>query len=315
MQWRTTKRGTTTPRVLAAALVVCASVAAACGDEPGSIALGSAVTSTTATPATSTVAEATTAAPETVPPETVPPDSAPAAPVPGEHQGEGDTPVGPPPEVVRPPAAWVGFGIPQPGSMFENLQEDRSLDGKGKFVAFTFDDGPSQYTRPIVDILRFMGVQATFFQIADQALARQDEVRGMLFAGMRIGSHSRHHPHLPDVSPEQKRDEVVGTIDQMNATFGAGTVKCFRPPYADYDQQVLDLVAERGAATAMWSLDTLDWKKPAWQSLVVRVVNGAKDRQVILFHDGGGDRTTTILALPWIIQGLRDRGFQILPVC
>lgn len=65
----------------------------------------------------------------------------------------------------------------------------------------------------------------------------------------------------------------------------------------------------------MWSLDTLDWKKPAWQSLVTRVVDGAQDRNVLLFHDGGGDRTQTILALPWIIQGLRDKGFQFIPVC
>ena len=199
--------------------------------------------------------------------------------------------------------------------MFENLRDDHSLDGKGQFVALTFDDGPSQYTGQIVDILKFMGVAATFFQIEPQSLARQDLVRSMIAAGMHIGSHSKHHPHLRELPSLGKLDEVTGSIESLDATFGAGTVKCFRPPYAQYDQEVLDLVASKGASTAMWSVDSLDWKKPPWQSLVTRLVPSVRDRDVLLFHDGGGDRTQTILALPWIIQGLRDRGFQFITVC
>jgi len=230
---------------------------------------------------------------------------------------EGETPAValPPPPVVRPPAAWVGLGLPQPGSMFENLSGDRSLDGLGKFVALTFDDGPSQYTQQIFDILRFMGVKATFFQITDQTGKRLDLVRQMVADGMHIGAHTRGHPHLRELPPEAQADQVQGSIDVLNMGFGAGTVKCFRPPYGEYDQRVLDLVAQRQVATAMWSFDTWDWKKPAWPTIVNRVLNGVRDRQVILMHDGGGDRTQTIAALPWIIQGLRDRGFQFIPVC
>lgn len=309
--------------VLVASAVIGASCsggdrAAITKNEPSAVAL---TTSTTAPPVSTEPASTEPAPTEPAPTEPAPtvpapPEtSAPPLGTPDEHQGDGAPTSGPPPEVVRPPAAWIGFGVPQPGSMFENLQADRSLDGKGKFVAFTFDDGPSQYTQPIVDILRFMGVQGTFFQIAKQSLAQQEFVKRMLFSGMHIGSHSQNHPHLREVTPEQQQEEVWGSIDRMNEAFGPGTIKCFRPPYAQYDQRVLDMVGQRGMATAMWSFDTLDWKKPAWQSLVNRIVNGAQDRQVLLFHDGGGDRTQTILALPWIIQGLRDKGFQFIPVC
>jgi len=307
----------------AAVLAACAALAAACG-ESGTITKLAAPTSTSSTTALpeSTIPEtvpATTVVDTTVPPPdptvaapppadaAVPPPTVPSAPTDGSSTLPG--------EVVRPPAAWISPGLPQPGSMFENLRDDRTLDGKGQFVALTFDDGPSQYTQQIVDILRFMGVTATFFQIEPQAQARPDLVRGMLFAGMHIGSHSKHHPHLRDVPPLAQIDEVVGSTDALDATFGAGTVKCFRPPYAQYDQHVLDLVAGRGLATAMWSVDTLDWKKPSWTSLVTRLVPGVRDRDVLLFHDGGGDRTQTIIALPWIIQGLKDRGFQFVTVC
>ena len=304
-------------------LVACALLAAACGDDPGDIAVARRATTTSTsvtTGAPTTTVESTSTTTQTA--ETTAPVAAPAvapatpgSPPPTVPSAPNDPAPGPPPSVVRPPAAWIGFGVPQPGSMFENLREDHSLDGKGKFVALTFDDGPSQYTQPILDILKFMGVKATFFQIEQQSVARPDLVRQMLADGQHIGSHSRHHPHLAEIPPPAQDDEVLGSIDSLNNTFGAGTVKCFRPPYAQYDQHVLDLAAQRQVAVAMWSLDTLDWKKPAWQTLVNRVVAGAQDRNVLLFHDGGGDRTQTIAALPWVIQGLRDQGFQFIQIC
>jgi peptidoglycan/xylan/chitin deacetylase (PgdA/CDA1 family) len=228
---------------------------------------------------------------------------------------EGDTATGPPPNVVSPPAAWVGLGLPQPGSMFRDLTGDHALDGKGKFVALTFDDGPTQYTKPILDILKWSWVPATFFQITRQSVTRQALVHEMVADGMHIGAHTENHPHLRDLTPVLQQQEVWGSIDTLNSIAGPGTVKCFRPPYEQYDQHVLDLVAGRQTATALWDLDTLDWKKPAWTTLVNRVLNSAADRQVILMHDGGGDRSQTVAALPWIIQGLRDRGFQFIAVC
>lgn len=323
-----TERGGTRRGIGAAALVVCGLVAASCGGRSGSVTESrrpaTAESTTSSTSSTSTSAAPETTAVEVVPETTIPvPDTTvapppvdPTTPITGpEHVGDGESMGGPPTGVQRPAPAWVPFGEPLPGSMFENLQADRSLDGKGKFVALTFDDGPSQYTAQIVQILRFMNVQATFFVIAKQALAHPDLIELMLASGMRIGSHTDHHPHLGEVTPDVQREEVVGSIDRLNQTFGEGTVKCFRPPYAQYDQHVLDLVAERGVATAMWSLDTLDWKKPSWQSMAMRVVNDAQDRSVILMHDGGGERLQTIASLPWIIQGLRDKGFQFLPIC
>jgi peptidoglycan/xylan/chitin deacetylase (PgdA/CDA1 family) len=284
----------------------------ACGGTTGAITRDVAgttttVTTTTAEPATTV----TTAAPDTTAPAAT---SAPTtAPVLG--QGEGDVMAPPPPGLVRPAPGWIGFGIPQAGSMFENLRLDHSLDGKGQFVALTFDDGPSQYTVPIVNILRFFGVAATFFQITSQSREHPDLVRLMHAGGAHIGAHTEHHPRLTEISPDQQNVEVAGSIDALNGILGPGSVMCFRPPYARYDQHVLDLAATHQTAVAMWSFDTLDWKQPPWQSIAQRVVRDAKDRDVILMHDGGGNRTNTIEALPWIIQGLRNRGFQFIQVC
>jgi hypothetical protein len=206
---------------------------AACGGATGSIEreLGAASTTTTpsvttSVPATSGLATTTAVPTSTAPPVTSAPDTTSAPEI------MAPTPT----DVVRPAPAWIGFGIPQPGSMFENLREDHSLDGKGAFVALTFDDGPSQYTPRIVDILRFFGVPATFFQISSQTAKQPDLARLMLAGGHHIGAHTVHHERLTDVSSDEQNEEVAGSIDQINGLLGPGTVKCFRPPYAQYDQ-------------------------------------------------------------------------------
>lgn len=218
-------------------------------------------------------------------------------------------------QIPPPPAAFLERGVPTPGSAFENLDADATLKPPGKFVALTFDDGPSQYTDDIVDILNFFQVKATFFMIAPQIIEDFALVKEMKADGMRIGAHTRTHKHLRELPLAAKTDEVAGSIDDINNALGPGTVRCFRPPYREFDQQVVDLVAKKKAAMALWSIDTGDWEKPSWTTLVSRVLGGVRDRSVILMHDGGGNRTETILALPWILQGLKDQGFTVVPVC
>lgn len=242
--------------------------------------------------------------------------TAPAAPSePATPTLDGDASQPPPTSVVAPPSAFLGLGMPQPGSFFQSLLDDHSFDGQGKFVALTFDDGPGPYTRRVVDVLNLFGVKATFFQIADQVERRVDLLRYMKDSGMHIASHSKSHQHLPSMPAAQQATQIVAAADLQDSILGPGTVKCFRPPYGQYDQTTLDLIAQRGLATAMWSVDTDDWRTPGVPTIVVRALKTAKDRSMILMHDGGGDRHETIEALPWIITALRNRGFSFIPVC
>jgi peptidoglycan/xylan/chitin deacetylase (PgdA/CDA1 family) len=245
----------------------------------------------------------------------VEPPAGPPAPEPAAPTLDGEAAQPPPASVQIPPAAFIGDGVPQPGSFFQSLLDDHSLDGRGKFVALTFDDGPGPYTRQIVDVLNIFGVKGTFFQISNQTGGHAELVRYMQSSGMHLASHSKSHAHLEQLTAPEQADQVVGAADAQDRVLGPGTTKCFRPPYGQYDQAVLDLVAGRGLATAMWSVDTDDWKKPGLPTIVVRALTAAKDRSIILLHDGGGDRSETIQALPWIIEGLRRKGFTILPIC
>ena len=324
-----------TPRrraVVLCTLVVGVSIAAGCSDgSPHAVqprvtsqflraraAVGTTSESTTTSTPDTTTSVAIPEVPVTAPPAATPPvPGAPTLPpvVPPPPALEGDAAQPPPPQIVVPPAAFIGEGVPQPGSFFRSLLDDHSLDGKGKFVALTFDDGPGPYTRQIVDTLNLLGVKATFFQIANQSGGHADLVRYMASVGMHLGSHSRTHAHLPLTLPLQQWDEITGAANTEDAIVGPGTTKCFRPPYGQYDQPILDGIASRGLATAMWSVDTDDWMKPGVGTIVSRALAAAKDRSIILMHDGGGDRSETIQALPWIVVALQQQGFTLVPIC
>jgi peptidoglycan/xylan/chitin deacetylase (PgdA/CDA1 family) len=216
--------------------------------------------------------------------------------------------------VVVPPAAFIGGGVPQPGSLFHALVDDHSFDGKGKVIALTFDDGPGPFTAQIMAVLEQHHTPATFFQIVKQSSGMPALVGVMVAAGFHVEDHSQDHPHLPSLNPAQQSAEIEGSADQLDAITGEGT-RCFRPPYGEYDQTTLNLIAQRGLATALWSVDTDDWKKPGVPAIVNRTLRRAKDRSILLLHDGGGDRSQTVAALPWIINGLSQQGFTFTTIC
>jgi len=232
--------------------------------------------------------------------------------VPPELAGDGVIPVSP---VATADPVWLADNVPQAGSVFGNLKKDSFLDGSGPIVALTFDDGPTKWTPLITQILKDNLVGATFFQITNQSGARVALGRQMVADGFRIGSHSRSHAHLPTLTPEQQTAEIVGSADDLDAILGAGNTKCIRPPYGQMDLLTIDTITKRNLATALWNVDSEDWKKPGVPAIINRVLDTVRDRSVILMHDGGGDRSETAAALQWLIPSLRARGYNFVTIC
>jgi peptidoglycan-N-acetylglucosamine deacetylase len=87
-----------------------------------------------------------------------------------------------------------------------------------------------------------------------------------------------------------------------------------RPPYGAYTAEVLGWLAEQEATTALWDVDTGDWQLPGADLIRQQALRGARNGSIVLFHDGGGDRTQTTTALPAIIEGLLDRGMRLVTV-
>jgi cellulose synthase/poly-beta-1,6-N-acetylglucosamine synthase-like glycosyltransferase/peptidoglycan/xylan/chitin deacetylase (PgdA/CDA1 family)/spore germination protein YaaH len=195
-----------------------------------------------------------------------------------------------------------------------------------KKIAITFDDGPDRrWTPKILDILREKDVPATFFVIGVDASQAPDLLKREYAEGHDIGNHTYTHPNFDEISRTQIRWELNLTQRLIESIIGVKSI-LFRPPFGiDHQPEYAEEVAQLPVAQDMGYLivgqkiDPHDWQlhdgrqMPA-KDLVEAVLRQAEDGNIILFHDGGGDRTQTVEALPQVIDALRNQGFQFVAV-
>lgn len=181
-------------------------------------------------------------------------------------------------------------------------------------IALTFDDGPDpQYTPQILDILRQYRVKATFFCIGHQATRSPHIVKQEFDMGHNIGNHTWTHPDLALLSATDVLSEICRTSDALEEATGVRPT-FFRPPYGSLSSQVLVQTHHLGITTIMWNDLAQDWARPGTNFIIHRTLSLIQNGSIILMHDGGGDRSQTVKALPAIIGSLQNRGFQFVTV-
>ena len=191
--------------------------------------------------------------------------------------------------------------------------------GSPKEVSITFDDGPSEYTDRVLDILKEKNVPATFFVIGQNAEEFPGALKREYREGHIIGNHTYSHPNIAGESDESTRFELSMTLRLIEHDTGRGTI-LFRPPYnADSVPQTpselvpIDRAQTRGYLTIGEKIDPRDWERGTTADRILKeVLDQKEDGNLILLHDGGGDRTPTLAALPRIIDTLRGQGYQFV---
>ena len=194
---------------------------------------------------------------------------------------------------------------------------DRRPPRLERAVALTFDDGPSpQYTPRIVATLRRLHVHATFFAIGYLADEYPDLIRRELRAGMTVGNHSYNHPEVPpfDRLPARLRADEIALGAQSLRRAGAEP-KLFRPPGGSFSPAVVRTADRLGERIVLWSVDPGDWHPGvAAGQIARRVLAAVRPGSIVILHDGGGDRSATLAALPAIVKGIRRRGLRLVPI-
>jgi cellulose synthase/poly-beta-1,6-N-acetylglucosamine synthase-like glycosyltransferase/spore germination protein YaaH/peptidoglycan/xylan/chitin deacetylase (PgdA/CDA1 family) len=199
-------------------------------------------------------------------------------------------------------------------------------------LALTFDDGPDpQWTPPILDILKHEHVPAAFFLIGIQTEKFGSVAQRVFAEGHEIGNHTFTHPDISNIGSSYMKMELNLTERLFASRLGIRT-NLFRPPYSvdaepDTEDEVkpLELTQSLGYITVGNKIDPRDWSdEPALtpEQIADGVLShlppcGLYDQKcgnIILLHDGGGNRERTVEALPRIIEGARARGFQFVPV-
>ena len=129
-----------------------------------------------------------------------------------------------------------------------------------KQVAISFDAAwGNDDTQQLIDILKEYDVPATFFVVGAWVDKYPESVKALNDAGHQIQNHSNTHPHLPQLSKTQMKDE----IESCNKKIEAITGKCptlLRPPYGDYDNALIEVMDELNMKTIQWDVDTIDIK-------------------------------------------------------
>jgi cellulose synthase/poly-beta-1,6-N-acetylglucosamine synthase-like glycosyltransferase/spore germination protein YaaH/peptidoglycan/xylan/chitin deacetylase (PgdA/CDA1 family) len=198
---------------------------------------------------------------------------------------------------------------------------EHSGGGANKLVSITFDDGPSEYTAEILDILKRKQVPAIFFVIGVNAEQYPAMVKREYAEGHTIGNHTYSHPNIAKESEAMTKLELNTTLRLIEHETGRGTI-LFRPPYnADSEPQTpeeivpIDRAESLGYITLGEKIDPRDWEVGTTaDKILAGVLEQKDDGHLILLHDGGGDRSATIAALPRIIDTLRAQGYQFVGV-
>jgi peptidoglycan-N-acetylglucosamine deacetylase len=180
-------------------------------------------------------------------------------------------------------------------------------------VALTFDDGPGPYTPKIARILRRAGAGATFFTLGSQIAGNSATVRAVADAGFEVADHTQTHPRLPSLSPIDRSREIEDAAAMLRNA-GVEPAPLFRPPFGVSDRATRAYVRSRGLLMVLWSADTSDYTRPGVKAIVKRALAGARPGAIILMHDGGGDRSQTVRALPRILKGLEKKGLRPVTV-
>ncbi len=182
-----------------------------------------------------------------------------------------------------------------------------------KKVALTFDISWGHVTAPpVLDILKREKVRSTFFLSGPWTQNHSDIARRITEDGHEIASHGWRHINYTSIRPHEIQQEV-GKAEEAIRTVTGKTTKMIRTPNGDYDSAVVTTLRGMGYEVIQWSTDSLDWMNPGVGNIVGRVLRLAHPGDIILMHASDSCKQT-VEALPAVIAGLREKGFELVTV-
>ncbi|MEO3823241.1 polysaccharide deacetylase family protein [Actinomadura sp. B10D3] len=209
------------------------------------------------------------------------------------------------------PAAWTPAKLTASEKPIRELSE-LYPPPPPKSIALTIDDGPSpMYTPRMLDLLAEHQVHATFFIIGEQVKEYPKLTRRIADAGHQICNHTETHPiSIAGLSRKRVRKEIVEAHDRIADITGV-VPQFFRSPGGAWSKTILELVAEHDMLPVDWAVDPRDWARPGVGHIRRSLLKG-KAGNIMLVHDGGGDRSQTLKALKTVIPKMKKRGLTFV---
>lgn len=188
---------------------------------------------------------------------------------------------------------------------YEN--ETYKLDPTKKSIAFTFDDGPSNYDLKIIDALTDAHANATFFVVGNRLRNFPKSIEKMVKNGMEVGNHTYDHKSLAGLSNEKIKEQITKTNDIFYEMTNK-KIELLRPSYGAVNSRVQVQV---GMPIILWDIDTLDWKTRNATKVYDEIMNSKKDGSIVLMHSL---YATTLEAVEKALPALYKEGYQVVSV-
>ena len=187
---------------------------------------------------------------------------------------------------------------------------------KVREIALTFDDGPWYDTPRFIALLERERVVATFFQIGDQIgeYANHGLDRRMLADGDMIGDHTWNYGGDVAAGGRDAVMQIARAAVAIRRATGGFEPCLFRAPGGNVTPPLLKTARSLGFTTIQWDVDPRDWTTPGVAAIYDTVVHTAHDGAIVIQHDGGGNRSETLAALPLEIHTLRREGYRFVTV-
>ena len=185
------------------------------------------------------------------------------------------------------------------------------VDTSDKVCSISFDAAwGNEQTDTLLNILDEHEVKTTFFLVGEWVDKYSDSVKEIASRGHDIGNHSDTHAHMSQISLEQQKTEIENCNEKISTITGK-PVTLFRPPYGEYDNNVVSTTLGCDMYCVQWNIDSLDWKDPTPQDMVERIEQKLCPGSIILLHNGAKN---TPEALPLIIEAIKAQGYEIVPI-
>ena len=182
-----------------------------------------------------------------------------------------------------------------------------------KKVALSFDSAwGNEDTQRILEILAKHNIHVTFFATGGWVESYPDDVKAILDAGHDLGNHSENHKNMSQLSNDEKEQEIMKVHDKVK-NLTRYEMFLFRPPYGDYDNDVIKTATKCGYYPIQWDVDSLDWKDYGVDSIISTVCTNKHlgNGSIILCHNGA---KYTADALDTLITNIKGQGYEIVPV-
>ncbi|MCW3792144.1 polysaccharide deacetylase family protein [Paenibacillus sp. LS1] len=164
----------------------------------------------------------------------------------------------------------------------------------------------NEYIIPMLDTLDAEKVKATFFLDGSWLSKNVELAKEIQKRGHELSNHAYSHPNMSRLSAERAKLEISKTQDLLHKTLGVEN-RWFAPPSGDFNQKTVDIASSMGLQTVLWTVDTVDWRKPSSDAVVAKIAKNTEAGTLILMHPTAASSG----ALKGMIQSIRAKGLGL----